>query len=51
MPYYRQYGWKEGDLPEAEKYYKSCISLPVYPTLTEIEQELVISKIKEFYNG
>nr|WP_314865795.1 UDP-4-amino-4,6-dideoxy-N-acetyl-beta-L-altrosamine transaminase [uncultured Flavobacterium sp.] len=49
MPYYRQLGWKEGDLPNAESYYKGCISLPMYPTLTIDEQLFVINKIKEFY--
>ncbi|MBC7381843.1 MAG: UDP-4-amino-4,6-dideoxy-N-acetyl-beta-L-altrosamine transaminase [Bacteroidia bacterium] len=49
MPYYRQFGWKEGDMPNAESYYKGCISLPMYPTLTAHEQEFVINKIKEFY--
>jgi len=29
MPYYRQFGWKEGDMPNAENYYKDCISLPM----------------------
>jgi UDP-4-amino-4,6-dideoxy-N-acetyl-beta-L-altrosamine transaminase len=51
MPYYRQQGWKEGDLPLSENYYKGCISLPMYPTLTEGEQHYVISKIMEYYNG
>ena len=51
MPYYRQFGWKIGDLPMAEEYYANCISLPMYPTLTESEQNFVINKIKEFYNG
>lgn len=50
MPYYRQFGWKEGDLPEAEAYYKECLSLPMFPTLTNEEQDFVISKIKEFYS-
>nr|WP_157494047.1 UDP-4-amino-4,6-dideoxy-N-acetyl-beta-L-altrosamine transaminase [Fulvivirga imtechensis] len=50
MPYYKQFGWKEGDFPFAENYYKQCISLPMYPTLTEEEQEFVISKILSFYN-
>jgi UDP-4-amino-4,6-dideoxy-N-acetyl-beta-L-altrosamine transaminase len=49
MPYYRQFGWKEGDMPHAENYYKHCISLPMYPTLTEDEQQFVISSVKEFY--
>ena len=49
MPYYRDLGWKEGDLPIAEQYYKNCISLPMFPTLTEDEQEFVIEKINSFY--
>jgi UDP-4-amino-4,6-dideoxy-N-acetyl-beta-L-altrosamine transaminase len=49
MPYYRQFGWKEGDMPNAENYYNHCISLPMYPTLTYDEQQYVIAKIKEFY--
>jgi len=49
MPYYKQFGWKEGDMPIAEEYYKKCISLPMYPTLTSEEQEFVINKIKEYY--
>jgi dTDP-4-amino-4,6-dideoxygalactose transaminase len=49
MPYYRQFGWKEGDMPQAENYYKHCISLPMFPTLTEEEQGFVISSVKEFY--
>jgi UDP-4-amino-4,6-dideoxy-N-acetyl-beta-L-altrosamine transaminase len=51
MPYYRALGWKEGDRPHAENYYKLCISLPMYPTLSEDEQEFVINKIVEFYNA
>jgi len=50
MPYYRNLGWKEGDRVNSEEYYKHCISLPMYPTLTEDEQEFVIGKILEYYN-
>ena len=49
MPYYRQLGWKEGDFPNAENYYKGCISLPMYPTLKEEEQFMVINYIIKFY--
>jgi UDP-4-amino-4,6-dideoxy-N-acetyl-beta-L-altrosamine transaminase len=45
MPYYREQGWKEGDLPNAEDYYRHCISLPMYPTLTNEEQMKVINLI------
>ncbi|TPV35964.1 UDP-4-amino-4,6-dideoxy-N-acetyl-beta-L-altrosamine transaminase [Paucihalobacter ruber] len=50
MPYYKQFGWKEGDFPYAENYYKHCISLPMYPTLTDDEQAYVINEINTFYS-
>jgi UDP-4-amino-4,6-dideoxy-N-acetyl-beta-L-altrosamine transaminase len=49
MPYYRDLGWKEGDMPVAEKYYTQCLSLPMYPTLSIEEQEYVINQIKTFF--
>lgn len=51
MPYYRVLGWKEGDMPRSEDYYRRCISLPMFPTLTKEEQEFVINKITEYKNG
>jgi hypothetical protein len=50
MPYYQSFGWKQGDFPNAENYYKNCISLPMYPTLTVEEQEYVIDEINTFYS-
>lgn len=47
MPYYRQFGWKEGSMPVVEEYYNHCLSLPMFPTLTEEEQRYVIDKVKE----
>lgn len=49
MPYYRNLGWEMGDLPDAENYYKCCISLPMYPTLSIDEQNYVIKTIDDFY--
>ena len=49
MPYYRELGYEEGDLPNSERYYKQCISLPMYPTLMDEEQEFVIETIINFY--
>ena len=48
MPYYKGLGSKAGDFPNAEKYYEHCLSIPIYPTLTAEEQELVISEILGF---
>ena len=49
MPYYRQMGWKEGDRPYSENYYQRCLSLPMYPTLSNEEQDFVIKAVTEFY--
>ncbi|MBP9096020.1 MAG: UDP-4-amino-4,6-dideoxy-N-acetyl-beta-L-altrosamine transaminase [Ignavibacteria bacterium] len=50
MPYYQKFGWKPGDMPDAENYYSMCLSLPMYPTLTNEEQEYVVKCIKDFFN-
>lgn len=47
MPYYRQFGWKAGDMPVAEEYYAKCLALPMFPTLTDEEQNWVIECVKE----
>ncbi|MFV0155363.1 UDP-4-amino-4,6-dideoxy-N-acetyl-beta-L-altrosamine transaminase [Empedobacter falsenii] len=49
MPYYRDLGWKEGDRTYSEEYYKYCISLPMYPTLSDEEQQYVMNTVDEFY--
>ena len=48
MPYYQSLGYKKGSMPIAEAYYEKCISIPMYPTLTNEEQDYVIAKVKEF---
>jgi UDP-4-amino-4,6-dideoxy-N-acetyl-beta-L-altrosamine transaminase len=49
MPYYRYLGWNEGDRPHSEDYYKKCISLPIFPTLSNEEQMIVINLIDSYY--
>lgn len=46
QPYYQKIGFSWGDFPEAEKYYGEAISLPLYPGLTENEQDCVIATLK-----
>ncbi|TGD80833.1 UDP-4-amino-4,6-dideoxy-N-acetyl-beta-L-altrosamine transaminase [Hymenobacter wooponensis] len=48
MPYYEQLGWKPGDFPLAEAYYAHCLSIPLFPSLTDEEQQYVIDCIREF---
>lgn len=46
QPYYRKtYGTRWGDQPVAEKYYEQCLSLPLFPAMTENEVERVISAV------
>ncbi|HLL93941.1 MAG TPA: UDP-4-amino-4,6-dideoxy-N-acetyl-beta-L-altrosamine transaminase [Spirosoma sp.] len=50
MPYYQQLGWKPGDFPHAEQYYARCLSLPMFPALTDDEQAVVIAAVLYFTN-
>ena len=49
MPYYKSLGHQEGECPVAEDYYKRCLALPMYPSLTDEEQQYVIDTIWDFY--
>ena len=48
MPFYQKLGHKKGECPVAEAYYEMCLSLPMYPTLRDEEQQFVISSILEY---
>jgi len=41
QPYYQQIGFKVGDYPEAERYYAEAISLPMFQTMTDEQQDEV----------
>ncbi|MEM6261257.1 MAG: UDP-4-amino-4,6-dideoxy-N-acetyl-beta-L-altrosamine transaminase [Bacteroidota bacterium] len=49
LPYYQKLGWKKGDFPYAEAYYDQCLSLPLYPSLSEVQQQYVIEQVKGFF--
>jgi dTDP-4-amino-4,6-dideoxygalactose transaminase len=47
QPYYqRACGYKAGDFPQAEQQYGSCLSLPIFPGMTEQEIEHVIRVVQ-----
>lgn len=48
MPYYRNLELENSSFPVAETYYDRCISLPMYPSLTNEEQDFVIQEVLEF---
>ena len=45
QPYYRDLGFNIGDFPEAERYYAGAISLPMFPGLTNDDQDHVINTL------
>lgn len=45
QPYYQSMGFNWGDFPEAEAYYRSAISLPLYPTMTSEQQDRVVDAL------
>lgn len=44
--YQRKLGYKEGDFPRAEDAYRRCVSLPIYPDMSEGEVDRVIQSVK-----
>lgn len=47
QPYYRDLGFGPGLCPEAETYGSEALTLPLYPTLTEAEQDQVVSALAD----
>jgi len=45
QPFYEEMGFKAGDFPQAERYYREAISLPIYPGLSTDDQRLVIDTL------
>lgn len=45
-PYYQQMGFKAGDFPEAERYYAEAISLPMFQTMSEAQQDEVLAAVR-----
>ena len=47
QPYYKSLGYGNEITPNMDKYYKECFSLPMYPKMTDKEQEYVIKTLLE----
>lgn len=50
LPYYQSIGYSNAELSNSENYYAHCISLPMYPSLTEEDQNYVIETINNYKN-
>lgn len=51
QPYYEDMGFKSGDFPEAEQYYREAISLPMFHGMTEEQQDKVVCVLSEILEG
>lgn len=48
---YQELGYQKGDFPLAETIADTCLSLPLFPGLTDEQVEQVCNTIKQFYHG
>jgi UDP-4-amino-4,6-dideoxy-N-acetyl-beta-L-altrosamine transaminase len=47
QPYYERMGFKHADFPEAERYYAEAISLPMFPALTDQQQDTAVAALRK----
>jgi dTDP-4-amino-4,6-dideoxygalactose transaminase len=46
-PFYQSLGFQSGDFPQAEQYYADAISLPMYSSMSESQQDAVVEALRE----
>jgi dTDP-4-amino-4,6-dideoxygalactose transaminase len=46
QPYYRRLGFRSGMFPEAESYYRNALSLPMFPMLSDTQQDFVATQLR-----
>lgn len=47
QPYYARLGFNWGDFPEAERFYRDAITLPLYPGMTQADQDHVVEALRQ----
>lgn len=50
QPYYKNLGFSPGDYPVAENYYQRTISLPMFGSMTDLEQDRVVDQVSNFFD-
>lgn len=51
QPFYVARGFRRGDFPAAERYYAQALSLPLFPGMTEAEQDRVVQVLGQALAG
>jgi dTDP-4-amino-4,6-dideoxygalactose transaminase len=51
QPAYASLGYREGSLPATEEWARECLSLPLYPELTEVQQDRVVAAVKSYFDA
>lgn len=47
QPYYEKLGFKQGDFPVSEQYYKQAFTLPLYYSLTDEQQNEIVESLRD----
>jgi len=47
QPYYQRMGFQTGDFPQAERYYAEAISLPMFQTMSQAQQDDVVTALRK----
>lgn len=50
QPYYQSLGFQAGEFPQAENYYAEAISLPMFQSMTEQQQEFIVSSLRKVFS-
>jgi UDP-4-amino-4,6-dideoxy-N-acetyl-beta-L-altrosamine transaminase len=51
QPYYRALGFQRGDFPNSESYYMAALTLPLFPAMTEVQQDRVVDVLASALNS
>lgn len=51
QPYYKKMGFRDGDFPESEQYYREAISIPMFHSMTYTQQDEVVSTLTSILNS
>lgn len=51
QPHYRQLGFEAGHFPNSERYYRDALTIPLYPQMSETQQDEVVAALRSAVSG